>query len=81
MWASQEMGYWDFAMKVNYRFARKSRRQGIPGRGRARRAGVTVSRLARREQVSAVVTLDGCSEKGWKMKVLVGLEQDNIYFR
>lgn len=42
---------------------------------------MTVSSLARREQVPAVVTLDGCSEKGWKMKVLVGIEQDNIYFR
>lgn len=68
-------------MKINYRFARKSRRKGIPGRGRARCAEVTVSSLTRGEQVPAVVTLDGCSEKGWKMKVMVGLEQDNIYFR
>lgn len=75
------MGYWHFAVKVNYRFARKSRRKGIPGRGRTRCAEVTVSGVARREQVPAVVTRDGCSEKGWKTKVLVGLEQDNIYFR
>lgn len=40
-----------------------------------------MSSLARGEQVPAVITLDGGSEKGWKAKAMVGLEQDNICVR